>query len=251
MSASEPSETTLRVAVVGARGRLGSFATELLRRRAGFELVASYGRGDDWPALVSASGAAVALEATVAGRGAAHARALLEAGVRPVVATSGVAREELDELDALARERGLGGVVVPNFSVGIWLLRRAASEAVRHLPRAEIVEEHHETKRDAPSATALDLAHALARVRAEAGAHGGPIPVHSLRLPGRYAHHEIVLAGPGEVLRLRHDTSSPEAFGPGILAALRWAATARGMGWGLDDVLGARTGGIGAKRAPD
>jgi 4-hydroxy-tetrahydrodipicolinate reductase len=241
--------TKLPVAVVGATGRLGRFACELLRTSSEFELVAAYGRAEDWRAKVGASGATLAFEATRAGHGAEHALALLAAGVRPLVATSGVTIAENEALDRAARQRGLGGLVVPNFSLGSVLMQRFAAEAARHLREAEIIEAHHPRKADAPSGTALETARriALARgvdasVREAAGAPArgervGGTPIHSLRLSGAYAHQSVVLSGAGETLTLRHDMNGPDAFGPGILAALRHVSRCAGVGRGLELAL--------------
>ena len=98
----------------------------------------------------------------------------------------------------------------PNFAIGAVLMMRFAAEAAKHLPRAEIVELHHETKVDAPSGTA----------KATAAAMGGDVPIHSVRLPGLVAHQEVLLGGQGETLTIRHDTTSREAFVPGVLLAL-------------------------------
>ena len=222
------------VAVIGAAGRLGGFACELLESTAGFELVGRYDQGDDWPAQVRSAGARVGFEATRAGQGFEHAIALLDAGVRPVVGTSGVAPEQNAELDRRAREAGLGGLVVPNFSLGIVLLRRAVREVAAHFPAAEIVDLHHERKLDAPSGTGADLARTIAAARGDASAE---VPIHSVRMPGFYAHHEVLFGAPGETLTLRHDMSSPAAFAPGILAALRYAVTAVGVARGLEVAL--------------
>lgn len=219
----------LRVAVVGALGRMGRFTRELLARSAGFEVVAAVGSREDLAAALARSGAAVAVDFTVAGRGAAHGAAMLEAGVRPLIGTSGVTPEDLERLDGLARARGLGGLVVPNFSRGVWLQQRLALEAVRWFGDVEIVEEHHADKVDAPSGTAADTARQLAAAR------GGdaPVPIHSLRLPGLYSNQTVVFGGPGEVLRLAHESYGLDAFGPGILAGLRYAARARDMRSGI------------------
>lgn len=220
----------LRIAVVGANGRLGRFACELFAADPDCELVARLGRGDDIGARAKASGAEVALETTVAGLGEEHALALLAHGVRPLVATSGVDESACARLDRAAREVGLGGLVVPNFSLGMWLLQRAAAEAVRWFPHVEIVELHHERKRDAPSGTALDT-----RARLVA-AHGAEldVPIHSVRLPGLYAHQEVLFGGQGELFTLRHDMSGPAAFGAGLLAGVRYAARAAGVQRGID-----------------
>lgn len=224
--------SALRVAVIGASGRMGSFARRLLEEHQGFELAAAFDSEDRWQERLRSSAAEVALEVTVAGRGHVHGLAILEAGVRPVIGTSGVTPEQGQALDRRARELGLGGLVVPNFSLGIALLRRFAREGIRRLPRAEIIELHHDRKADAPSGTAVETARDLS------GAGAGEVPIHSVRLPGLFSHQEVLLSGPGETLTLRHDMLGPEAFGPGILAALRYARTARGVGRGLELALG-------------
>lgn len=225
MSAGETGRAPLRVCVLGAGGRMGRFACALLGRSAGFELA---GRAESEAEIEAAlRGATLGLDFTVAGLGAAHGRRLLEAGVRPVIGTSGVDEGELAELDALARARGLGGRVVPNFSLGAWFLARMAHEAGGLFARLEIVETHHEKKRDAPSGTAAALARELERDTGE------QVPVHSLRLPGAYAEHAVHCGAPGETLELRHAMSGPEAFAPGILFALELAATDEGVRLGL------------------
>ena len=221
----------LRVAVVGARGRLGRFACELLRADPGFELVAELAREHDLAAALGECGARVALDATVAGLGGAHARAMLAAGVRAVIGTSGVSRAEAAELDRLARAANLGGIVVPNFSLGMACLNRAAQALAAFFTSVTIVERHRETKRDAPSASARDTAERLERLR------GAPVPILSVRAPGLYAHQEVLFGAPGETLTLRHDMLGPEAFGPGIVAALRYAEHARGGALGLAAAL--------------
>jgi len=224
----------LGVAVVGARGRFGRYAAELLRRTAGWRVAAEIERGDDLEDALRASGAALGLDLTVAGLGCEHGLAMLACGVRPVIGTSGVDLEENARLDAAARECGLGGLVVPNFCVGVVLLQRAAREAVRWMPDVEIVEAHGPHKVDAPSGTARDTAERLEAVR---GPGAGPVPIHSLRLPGVVARHEVCLGADREQLTLRHEALGPEAFGPGILLALRYAATAAGVGRGLELAL--------------
>ena len=206
--------SSARVVVVGAGGRLGRTAVEVVLETEGLELAARLDRGDDVRAALREVGADVGLEATVAGRGALHARWMLEAGLAPVVGTSGVTEDERSELDALARAAELPALVVPNFSLGILLLERALREIAPHFPDVSLVERHHATKRDAPSATAQALARAL-----RGGEH--EVPIRSVRRPGHYAHHEVRLAGGGEALTLRHDMTGPDAFRPGLARALR------------------------------
>ena len=167
-----------------------------------------------------------AVDFTEPGAVVGNVRGALAAGVPCVRGTSGFDR---DEVDALARAAGLPCFYAPNFAVGAVLMMRFAAEAAAHLPRAEIVELHHETKRDAPSGTA----------RATAERLPGETPIHSVRLPGLVAHQEVLLAGPGELLTIRHDTFSREAFVPGVLLALdRLHGLPPGLTVGLETLLG-------------
>jgi 4-hydroxy-tetrahydrodipicolinate reductase len=153
--------------------------------------------------------------------------AALEAGVPCVVGTSGW-ESERDRVDALAKERGVAVFVAPNFSIGAVLMMRFAAQAGGYLPDAEIVELHADTKRDAPSGTA----------RATAALLPGDPPIHSVRLPGLVAHQEVLLGGRGELLTIRHDTTSREAFAPGVLLALeRLPTLPPGVTVGLDALL--------------
>jgi 4-hydroxy-tetrahydrodipicolinate reductase len=152
-------------------------------------------------------------------------RAALEAGVPSVVGTSGW---DTDEVDAQAREAGLAVFYAPNFAIGAMLMMRFAAEAGRYLPDAEIVELHAATKKDAPSGTA----------KATAALLPGDPPIHSVRLPGLVAHQEVLFGGQGEVLTIRHDTSSRDAFAPGVLLALeKLPALPPGLTVGLDALL--------------
>jgi len=225
------------VAIIGAHGRMGRFADALLEGTDDFRVVARLDVDDDLELALKEVRPELGLDFTVAGRGFEHGLSLLAAGVRPVIGTSGVSPTETSELDRLAREQGLGGLVVPNFSLGMWLLQRACvdiTRAVQGTPwRAEILELHHEKKQDAPSGTALDTARRMGAV----SAGDGEVPIHSVRLPGLYAHQEVLFGGTGETLRLRHDMAGPEAFGPGILAALAYATRALGIRQGLGAAL--------------
>lgn len=131
----------------------------------------------------------------------------LEAGVPCVVGTSGW---ETDEVERLALEAGLPVFYAPNFAVGAVLMMRLAADAAKHFPRAEIIELHHDTKKDAPSGTAKATADLLP----------GDPSIHSVRLPGLVAHQEVLFGGDGQLLTIRHDAYSREAYVPGVLLAL-------------------------------
>ncbi len=153
-----------------------------------------------------------------------HVRRALEAGVPCVVGTTGW---DPSAVDGSAREQGLPVLYAPNFAIGAVLMMRLAEQAARHLPRAEIVELHAEAKKDAPSGTAKATSERL-----------GGAPIHSVRLPGLVAHQEVIFGGPGQTLTIRHDTTSREAFAPGVLLALeRLATLPPGVTVGLDRLL--------------
>jgi len=149
----------------------------------------------------------------------------LEAGVPCVIGTSGA---DLTSVDDRARAAGLPVFFAPNFAIGAVLMMRLAEEASKYLPRAEIVELHNEAKKDAPSGTA----------RATAELLGADVPIHSVRLPGLVAHQEVLLGGDGQLLTIRHDAFSREAYVPGVLLALeRLHSLSAGLTVGLEALL--------------
>jgi 4-hydroxy-tetrahydrodipicolinate reductase len=209
----------VRIALLGYRGKVGSVVGPALEA-AGND-VRGIGRAD----AVAVEGLDAAVDFTTPRAVEENVRAVLEAGVPCVVGTTGWHPEPFD---AIARERGVQLFVAPNFAIGAVLMMRFAEEAARHLPRAEIVELHHETKVDAPSGTA----------KATAARLPGQPPIHSVRLPGLVAHQEVLLGGEGQLLTIRHDTFSREAFVPGVLLALeRLRDLPPGLTLGLESLL--------------
>jgi 4-hydroxy-tetrahydrodipicolinate reductase len=213
----------VKVALFGHRGKVGSVLGPALEA-AGHE-VTPIGRSDR---IELVRGHDVAIDFTRPDVVYTLVRRSLEEDVPCIVGTSGLGAEELADLDERSRSRSLPLVVAPNFAVGAVLMMRFAAEAARHLPGAEIVELHHETKLDKPSGTA----------KATAALIGEDTPIHSVRLPGLVAHQEVIFGGPGQTLTIRHDTSSREAFVPGILLVLeRLPTLPPGLTLGLDALL--------------
>jgi 4-hydroxy-tetrahydrodipicolinate reductase len=215
----------VKVALLGHQGKVGRVLGPALEA-AGHEVT---GIGRDDPVDVAGLDAAVNFTRPDVAHGTV--RSCLEQGVPNVVGTTGLGTEELDDLDGLARERGVPLFIAPNFAIGAVLMMRFAAEAARHLPRAEIVELHQDTKLDAPSGTA----------KATAAGMVGDVPIHSVRLPGIVAHQEVLLSEPGELLTIRHDALSREAYVPGVLLALeRLSSLPPGLTLGLDGLLEGR-----------
>jgi 4-hydroxy-tetrahydrodipicolinate reductase len=210
----------VKIIVFGYEGKVGSGVAAGLGA-AGHEIL-GVEVGDDVPV-----GADAAVDFTQPDAVVGNVDRCLQLGVPVVVGTTGWEAER-EHVDAAARERGVAVFVAPNFSIGAVLMMRFAAEAARHLPRAEIVELHNEAKKDAPSGTA----------KATAEAMGGEPAIHSVRLPGLVAHQEVLLAGDGQLLTIRHDSLSRDSFVPGVLLALeKLHALPPGLTIGLDALL--------------
>jgi 4-hydroxy-tetrahydrodipicolinate reductase len=205
----------VKIALFGAGGNVGSVLEPALRA-AGHEIVDAR--------EASPAGCDVAVDFTGPDAVVGNVERCLEAGVPVVIGTTAF---DAAAVDALAREAGVPCFFAPNFSQGAALMMRLAEEAARTFPRAEIVELHHEDKRDAPSGTARMTAERM----------GTAPTIHSVRLPGLVAHQEVIFGGPGETLTIRHDTTSREAFVPGVLLALeKVRGLPAGLTIGLDEI---------------
>jgi 4-hydroxy-tetrahydrodipicolinate reductase len=212
----------VKILLLGAGGKVGSVLAPRLEEL-GHD-VTRVGRGDD----PDPDGHDAAIDFTRPDAVCRNVERCLGAGVPCLVGTTGLGPADLASFNELARERGIACFVAPNFALGAVLMIRLAAEAARHLPRAEIVELHDEAKVDAPSGTAKATAEALP----------GEVAIHSVRLPGLVAHQEVLFGGEGQLLTIRHDTFSREAFVPGVLLALeKLPGLPPGVTVGLDALL--------------
>jgi 4-hydroxy-tetrahydrodipicolinate reductase len=206
----------MRIALFGGTGKVGALLGPALAD-AGHEVVDARASG--------LSGCDVAVDFTTPDAVGANVEACLAAGVPVVIGTTGF---DLASVDEAARAADVPCFHAPNFAQGAILMMRFAEEAVRVFPRAEIIELHTESKRDAPSGTS----------KATAQRMGTDPAIHSVRLPGLVAHQEVVFGGMGETLTIRHDTTSREAFVPGVLLAVeRVRDLPPGLTVGLDALL--------------
>lgn len=249
-------ENPLRVAVLGAAGRVGATVVHAVEAASDLELVAALDAGDDLAEL-ERSGAQVAVDFTVPSATEANVHALLDLGIHAVVGTTGWTEDSLARVQGhLERlEEPLGVLIAPNFAIGAVLAMAFAAKAAPWFESVEVVELHHPDKVDAPSGTARHTASGIAAARAAAGSPALPdatsqsldgargavvdgIPVHSVRLRGLVAHEEILLGNPGEILTLRHDSIDRTSFMPGVLLAVRQIGARPGLTVGLEHFLG-------------
>lgn len=247
---------TIRVAVVGAAGRMGSAVCQAVEDAEGLELVARLDAGDALTAE-TLGGAEVAVDFTVPSVTEGNVHALIDAGVDVVVGTTGWTEESYGRVrEHLAKPEAAGRsvLIAPNFALSAVLAMGFAAKAARFFESAEVIEFHHPNKVDAPSGTAIATARGIAAARAEAGL--GPVPdatssdpdgargavvdgihVHAVRLRGLTAHEEVVLGNPGEQLTIRTDSFDRASFMPGVVLAVREVGGREGLTIGLDKLL--------------
>jgi 4-hydroxy-tetrahydrodipicolinate reductase len=207
----------------------------------------------DLAEALALSGAQVMVDFTRPQSVADNVKTALRAGVRPVVGTTGMSAEDLQEISELADKLRLGCVIAPNFAIGALLMIKFAQEAVKYFPNVEIIEKHHDQKLDAPSGTAIKTAEAILQRRGDfqqglaaeeekiecsrGGRMPGGIRIHSVRLPGFVAHQEVIFGDVGQTLTIRHDSISRESFMPGVLTAIRAVMRLEGVVYGLENLI--------------
>jgi 4-hydroxy-tetrahydrodipicolinate reductase len=244
----------IKVAVLGARGRMGSEVVKAVTEASDCQLVAALDEGDSLDSLVS-SGAEVVVDFTTPDAVMANLEFLIKNEINAVVGTTGFSDERLGKLQSLLAANPKSAVLIaPNFAIGAVLMMEFAEKAAKYFESAEIVELHHPNKVDAPSGTAARTAALIsdarraaglapmpdATVTAEAGARGADIsgvPVHSIRLRGLIAHQEVLFGGLGETLTIRHDSLDRAGFMPGVLLGIRQISSHPGLTIGLEKFM--------------
>lgn len=239
---------TVRVAVAGATGKLGSVAVRLIEAADDLELVAAL---DSRSPLDAMLGADVLVDMTLPQVSPGIVAYAVDHGLKVLVGTSGWSADRILDLERrVAEHEGGGAVVIPNFSLGSALGTAFATVAARFFDSIEIIETHGAGKVDSPSGTAVRTAELIGAARRQRGPVDAPhtdqrargqqvasVPIHSLRMRGVVAEQQVIFGGAGETLTIRHDTVGPEAYEAGILLALRAAATTTGVVVGLDELV--------------
>lgn len=262
----------IRVVVVGAKGRMGRETVKAVLNDPELELVGAVDRSlngvlvsevigvetgslqfaNDLDKTLLETKADVMVDFTNPAVIKGNIDTAIQYGVRPVVGTTGMTPEEIAAWDESCKERGIGGVIAPNFAIGAILMMRFAAEAARFLPHVEIIEMHHDQKLDAPSGTAIKTLELIAKEREKMGqghqnehesikgSRGGDyegMRVHSVRLPGYVAHQQVIFGGLGQTLTIRHDSINRESFMPGVVMSCKEVMKYEGMVYGLENLL--------------
>lgn len=243
---------SIRVAVIGAAGRMGGEVCRAVEATDDVELVGRFDAGDE---LGDLGGAQVAVDFTVPDATLDNVLHAVGRGVHVVVGTTGWSESRLDVVrEALGDDPATGVLIAPNFALGAVLTMKFAAEAARFYESVEVIELHHPDKVDAPSGTAVRTAELIAGARRDAGVPPAPdathtgrdgargadvegVPVHAVRLRGLVAHEEVLFGSPGETLTLRHDSFDRASFMPGVLIGVRNVSRHPGLTVGLEHFL--------------
>ncbi|MBP2623170.1 4-hydroxy-tetrahydrodipicolinate reductase [Streptococcus oricebi] len=254
---------SIKVIIAGFKGKMGQAAYKMVTEDPDLDLVALY---DPFAPEEQVAGvqvfkskedlkgltADVWVDFTTPAVAYENTRFALEQGYAPVVGTTGFTSEEITELTELSRAKSLGGLIAPNFALGAVLLMQFAAQAAKYFPNVEIIELHHDQKKDAPSGTAVKTAELISQVRTSqeqgapdeteslAGARGANFDgmhIHSVRLPGLVAHQEVIFGSQGEGLTLRHDSYDRVSFMTGVNLAIKKVVEGSELVYGLEHLL--------------
>ena len=244
----------INVAVLGARGRMGSEVVKAVEAAEGLALVAALDMGDSLEQL-KGSAAHVVVDFTTPDSVMANLEFLIDNGMNVVVGTTGFDDSKLETVKGwLANNPSVGVLIAPNFAIGAVLMMEFAAKAARYFESAEVIELHHPAKVDAPSGTAARTAELMGAARKDAGLGAMPdatttaidgargaliagIPVHSVRARGLVAHQEVLFGGLGETLTIRHDSIDRAGFMPGVILGVRKIVNTPGLTHGLDKFM--------------
>ncbi|MDN7244038.1 4-hydroxy-tetrahydrodipicolinate reductase [Planococcus shenhongbingii] len=265
---------TIRVAIAGARGKMGQEAVHTVMKNPEMELVSVLDYKDigktladtglfpenytvpvftDLEKLHAATRPDVLVDLTSPESVYQHTKAALDLKIRPVVGTTGFSDEELKELTQLSKDIKVGCIIAPNFAVGAVLMMKFAEQAAKYLPDVEIIEMHHDQKLDAPSGTAMKTAHLISEHRpvheqghvreketlpGARGANYDGMRIHSVRLPGLVAHQQVLLGGEGQLLTLRHDSFNRGSFMSGVVLSIKTVMETEELIYGLEHIIG-------------
>lgn len=264
---------TIKVAIAGARGRMGTAAVKAVQEAEDMQIVAALDYKYEglflndtevteqpggipiytsFESLVADLEPDVLLDLTGPDAVYQNMHNAISKGVRPVVGTSGLSFEEVAKLAEFANGEKVGGIIAPNFSIGAVLMMKFSAMAARYLGDIEIIEMHHDQKLDAPSGTAMKTAELIMDVR-EPHAQGHPeeeekmpgargadldgMKIHSVRLPGLLAHQKVLLGSEGELLTIQHDSFDRSCFMPGILLSIRHVMNQQDLIYGLENII--------------
>ena len=263
----------IKVAVSGACGKMGSEVVRAVLTTDGMEIAAAIDINNtgkdigelvlgkefgvkiesDLQAAIQNNNIDVVVDFTDPNSVFNNAKLILEAGARPVIGTTGLTEAQINELKELSKEKNIGGLIAPNFTTGAVLMMMFAKMASKYFDNAEIIEFHHNQKKDAPSGTAVKTAQMMAEEKEKFGLDNVPetefikgsrggngpadIKIHSVRMPGYVASQAVLLGSVGQVLKIRHDSIDRKCYMPGVVLAIKYVFDNNQFIYGLENIL--------------
>ena len=240
-----------KVLVSGASGKMGCASIAAIQADSALTYVGGVSEGECLASAIKEHQPEVVVDFTVADVAMKHATLIIDAGVCPVIGTSGFNESDVAALQQRCESQGLGGVIAPNFAIGAVLMMQYAAKSAKYFDRVEIIESHHDKKKDAPSGTAVktaemitaELGAAIPAIDEEellAGARGADsagVRVHSLRLPGVIAEQAVVFGASGQTFRIEHRSTHRDSFMPGVVLACKKVPSLDQLYYGLEHIL--------------
>jgi 4-hydroxy-tetrahydrodipicolinate reductase len=237
--------------IISGHGKMGQEVEKMVRSTPHFHLQKITQTTDELSAALDEYKPDLVIDFSTPDSAYPNAKTIIEHNTHPVIGTTGFNSDDIRLLQESARAKKLGGIIAPNFSIGAVLMMKFAAAAAKYLNQVEIVEKHHQSKLDAPSGTALKTAELIAKQREHApvpphcheslpgalGAHYQNIPIHSVRLPGFVSNQDVIFSEPGETLTITHNTTSREAYMPGIRFACEKVFSLNELVYGLEHLL--------------
>jgi len=218
---------TINVIINGINGKMGQTAKRTIVSQNQLKLVGEGTRNTNLSDLIKKHKADVVIDFTIPDAVFENTKTIINSGAHPVIGTTGLTGKQISELEKICSEKKWGGIIAPNFSLGAILMMKYAKDAAQYFKDTEIIEMHHNQKKDAPSGTALKTMQLMDR----------DIPIHSIRLPGMFAHQLVMFGGFGETLSIRHDALDREAMMPGLFMACQKVVSLDHMVYGLEHLL--------------
>ena len=227
----------IKIIVNGALGKMGKEVIKAVSNEPDMEVVAQIDINDNLDQTIKKHVGAhrdvpVLIDFTTPKSVMNNIRTAAQNKCHVIVGTTGITEKDLQEIKSLCEKNGINALVVPNFAIGAVLMMKYASDAVKYMPKAEIIELHHDQKLDAPSGTALKTAEMMKKA---SGIED--IPIHSVRLPGFVADQEVIFGGLGQTLTIKHETIGRECFMPGVILAAKKIKDLKGLTCGLENIL--------------
>ena len=222
----------IKILVNGALGKMGMQVINAVSNEPNLELVAKIDMNDDLAETIKKTKPDAIIDFTSPKSVMNNIRTAAQNKCHVIVGTTGITEKDLLEIKGLCEKNGVNILVAPNFAVGAVLMMKYSADAAKYMPKAEIIELHHDKKIDAPSGTALKTAEMMKK-----SSSMKDIPIHSVRLPGFVANQEVIFGGLGQTLTIKHETTSRESFMPGVVLAAKKIKGLKGLTYGLENIL--------------